>query len=200
VDSTVFHPLAIPRGSLRHQRGLPDHGSVIFFSSRVAPEKDAETLLAALAQLLQAGRDLWLLHRSGGYRAFLESARAAKVCERVIATDAVHPIRELPLDYQASDLLVQASREEGLGFSPLEALACEVPVVATQVGGLRETIMDGETGWTYPAGDVDALARQIGSALDQPHEARRRAAAGRRMVIERYESRNVFDRLAQVLI
>ena len=200
VDTRVFAPSREAKDVLRTRRGLPLKGTVVFFSSRIAPEKDAETLLAAIRQLLNHGRDLWLLHRSGGYRAFLAAAQAAGVAERVIATDAVHPVRDLPLDLQVSDLLVQASREEGLGFSPLEALACEIPVVATAVGGLRETIREGETGWTYPAGDAAALARQIASAIDQPAEARRRALAGRAMVQEHYEKDLVFDRLAAVLL
>ena len=200
VDTTVFSPDSEARDALRARRGLPPRGSIVFFSSRVAPEKDAETLLAAVRRLRDAGRDIWLLHRSGGFQAFLDAARAAGVSERVIATDAVHPVKELPQDYRASDLLVQASREEGLGFSPLEALACGTPVVATAVGGLAETIVDGQTGWTYPVGDAEALARCMADALDHPAEAARRAAAGRRMVVERYETRAAFDRLAAVLL
>ena len=67
--------------------------------------------------------------------------------------------------------------------------------MATAVGGLRETIVDGETGWSCPPGDADALARAIADALDHPEEARRRAAAGRAMVQRRFERRAVFDRL-----
>jgi glycosyltransferase involved in cell wall biosynthesis len=200
VNTSIFSPDGEPRAALRARRGLPSSGSVIFFSSRVAPEKDAETLLAAIRRLVDGGRDVWLLHRSGGFRAFLEAAKTAGVAERVIATDAVHPVKELPLDYRASDLLVQASREEGLGFSPLEALACGTPVVATSVGGLAETIVDGQTGWTYPVGNVEALARCISEALDNPAEASKRAAAGRRMVIDHYETHAAFDRLAAVLL
>ncbi|MBI4503062.1 MAG: glycosyltransferase family 4 protein [Gemmatimonadetes bacterium] len=199
VDTAIFHPATQSKAELRKRRGLPPQGAVVFFSSRVAPEKDADTLLLAARQLLDSGRDLWLLHRSGGYRAFLESARAAGVAERVIATDAVHPVHELPLDYQTSDLLVQASREEGLGFSPLEALACGTPVVAAAVGGLRETIIEGKTGWTYPVGDAEALARQVSAALDDRNEAARRAAAGREMVKQRYERAIVFDQLEKAL-
>jgi glycosyltransferase involved in cell wall biosynthesis len=118
---------------------------------------------------------------------------------RVVATDAVHPHRGLADDYRASDLCVQASREEGLGFSPLEALACGVPVVAAAVGGLRETIAHGETGWSYTAGDAPALAACIREALDNSSEAARRAARGRELVRERYERGAVFARLEEVI-
>ena len=199
VDTSLYRPPEHPRETLRRERGLPERGDVVFFSSRIAPEKDAETLLEAVRRLRAAGRDLWLLHRSGGFRTFQEYAARAGVGDRIITTDAVHPERDLPLDYQASDLCVQASREEGLGFSPLEALACETPVVAAAVGGLRETIVEGETGWTYPVGDAPALARAMDDALTRRDEARRRARAGRRMVEERFEQRLVFDQLMATL-
>ncbi|MCA1593757.1 MAG: glycosyltransferase family 4 protein [Acidobacteria bacterium] len=154
---------------------------------------------ALAGQMLDEGRDLWLLHRSGGYREFLKDAARYGLGERVIATDAVHPHRGLADDYRASDLCVQASREEGLGFSPLEALACGVPVVAARVGGLRETIIDGETGWSYPVGDASALARCIEESLGDTEEAARRTANGRAMVCERYERRVVFEKLLEAL-
>jgi glycosyltransferase involved in cell wall biosynthesis len=198
VDVSLFTPPKESKASLRERLGLPATGSLIFFSSRVAPEKDCATLLAAVRSLLDEGRDLWLLHRSGGYQTFIAEAEKFGVRERVIATDAVHPQRQLPLDYQASDLCIQASREEGLGFSPLEALACEVSVVATAVGGLKETIVDGETGWTCPVGDSHALAKCIAQALDDRVEAGRRAAAGREMVCARYERAVVFEQLERM--
>jgi glycosyltransferase involved in cell wall biosynthesis len=199
VDTEIFSPAREPKRVTRERLGLPAEGSLVFFSSRVAPEKDAETLLAAFRTLLEEGRDLRLLHRSGGHRAFAEDARRFGVAGRVIATDAVHPHRGLADDYRASDLCVQASREEGLGFSPLEALACGVPVVAAAVGGLRETVRDGETGWSYAAGDASALAACMREALDDPAEAVRRAALGRALVRERYERAEAFARLEEVI-
>lgn len=199
VDTRLFRPPEEPKRAIRERLGLPATGALVFFSSRIAPEKDSETLLVAVRRLLDSGRDLWLLHRSGGFRAFLRDAERFGVRDRVIASDAVHPQRELPLQYQASDLCVQASRAEGLGFSPLEALACGVPVVATAVGGLRETIVDGETGWTYPVGDSGALARRIVSALDDPAEAARRAENGREMVRSRFEHHRVFGELERIV-
>jgi glycosyltransferase involved in cell wall biosynthesis len=199
VDTRIFRPPSESKATLRARLGLPTTGALLFFSSRIAPEKDAETLLVAVRQLLDAGRDIWLLHRSGGHRSFLEDARRFGIAERVIVGDATHPHHQLPQYYQACDLCVQASRAEGLGFSPLEALACGVPVVATAVGGLRETIMDGRTGWTYPAGDAEELAKCIAAVLDDPVEAARRASAGRQMVRACFEREFAFTQLAHAI-
>ncbi len=199
VDTDHFRPADRPRAQLKRLHGLPAAGTLIFFSSRIAPEKDAETLLAAVRRLIDAGRDVRVLHRSGGHAEFLVAARRAGIADRVIATDARHPHEGLRDDYQASDLCVQASRAEGLGFSPLEALACGTPVVASAVGGLVETIVPGETGWTYPAGDVGALAAAIAEIIDAPGEAARRAARGRELVRTHFERRLAFDTLERVL-
>lgn len=196
VDTSIFRPASLQKDILRRRRGLPHGVALVFFSSRIAPEKDAETLVEAVRILMDRGVNVHILHRSGGYRSFAQLADRAGIGDQVIATDAVHPVLELPLDYQASDVCVQASRAEGLGFSPLEALACGVPVVAAATGGLRETIVDGETGWTYPVGDATALASAIEDVLTHPAESHRRAEVGRKMVEEHFEQRKVFDRFS----
>lgn len=199
VDAELFAPRTLDRAALRASRGLPATGTVVFNSSRVAPEKDTDTLIAAFKQLVEEQRDVYLLHRSGGHREFMNLAARAGIAGRVIATDAVDPRRELPLDYLAADVCVQASRAEGLGFSVLEAFACGTPVVATAVGGLKETVQDGVTGWTAPPGNPDALADALRQAIDRPDEARRRVAAGAALVRERFDSRRAFDALANLL-
>jgi glycosyltransferase involved in cell wall biosynthesis len=187
------------RPAVRVERGLPAGGQIIFSSSRVAPEKDTSTLIEAFADLVREGRDVHLLHRSGGYREFAAEADRAGVAARVIATDAVDPRRELALDYVASDVCVQASHAEGLGFSVLESLACGTPVIVSAVGGLVETVRDGETGWTVPPGDAGALAAALRDVLDRPEEGRRRAAAGGAIVRERFSSEAAFAALAELL-
>jgi glycosyltransferase involved in cell wall biosynthesis len=198
VDTDIFSPPDRERAELRVERALPS-GMLIFFSSRVAPEKDAETLLEAFRMCRSRGIDAWLLHRSGGYEGFLRVAETYGIADRVVATDAVHPHGELPLDYQACDLCVQASREEGLGFSPLEALACRTPVVASAVGGLRETIVDGRTGWTYPVGDPATLAAAIEAVARDPEEAAQRAERGREMVARSFSKTVAFEKLEGIV-
>lgn len=197
VDLEVFRPAAIPRPALRAQLKLPVNGSLIFASSRVAPEKDSRTLLQALSNLVKSGRNVWLLTLTGRREQFQRIADEFGMGERVIVADAVHPLHNLPDYYRAADLCVQVSRAEGLGFSPLEALACGTPVVATAVGGLRETIVDGVTGWMHEAGNAEQLSERIREILDDPEEGRRRAEAGRQMVMSAYEQGMVFQRLAE---
>jgi glycosyltransferase involved in cell wall biosynthesis len=64
------------------------------------------------------------------------------------------------------------SRFEGLCLAVIEAQAAGVPVVATPVGGIRETVVDGETGWLVPVDDPRALAERIVWVLDHPDVAR----------------------------
>jgi glycosyltransferase involved in cell wall biosynthesis len=199
VDTQVFAPAPEHKAAIRKKLGVPEDGYLVFFSSRIAPEKDASTLLGAVQLLSKSGRNIWLLHRSGGHSALLAEAQRLGIARQVIATDAVHPHQQLPQDYVASDVCVQASREEGLGFSALEALACQVPVIAANVGGLRETIVDGVTGWTYPVGDRRALAACIEAVRASPEEAARRAETGRDLVLRQYDAPLVFEQLAAIV-
>lgn len=199
VDTSVFVRSRRPKAELRQDLGLPKNGSIIFFSSRIAPEKDVDALLRATAVLVNEGRNVWLVNLSGGYMELRSEAEGYKIQDRVIARPPVDPRGELVAYYQAADLCVQASRAEGLGFSVLEALACGIPVVAADVGGLRETTLEGRTGWTYPPGDVEALVDAIRCVLEDPSEASRRAGRGRAVVVCRYGRQVAFGRLRALL-
>jgi glycosyltransferase involved in cell wall biosynthesis len=76
----------------------------------------------------------------------------------------------------------------------IEAQAAGVPVVATPVGGIRETVVEGETGWLVPVDDPRALAERILWVLDHPDDARRVAAEAQRRARERYSERAMVER------
>jgi glycosyltransferase involved in cell wall biosynthesis len=103
------------------------------------------------------------------------------------------PRRDIPDVLASLDVFAFPSRFEGLCLAVIEAQAAGVPVVATPVGGIRETVIDGETGLLVPVGDPEALGERIRFLLEHRDEAERlaanaRAAAERfsleRMVIE----------------
>ena len=199
VDVERFAPSSTPKAELKARLGLPTTGTLVFFSSRIAPEKDSATLLKAVRRLRQAGKEVWLLNASGGHQELEQMARMHGAAPYLIARPAVDPRRELPSHYQACDICVQSSWAEGLGFSPLEALVCGAHVVAAHVGGLRETIVEGVTGWTYTAGDDVSLAERIAQVIADPAEASRRTLSGGAMVRERFETARAFDELSRTL-
>lgn len=199
VDGRIFRLSDESRAAIRTRLALPLEDRIVFFSSRVAPEKDAITVLRAIGLLVAKGRRVRLLHLSGGHKEFVALAETLGVADRVVSGDAVVPFAPLADYYRAADVCVQASREEGLGFSPLEALACGVPVVASAVGGLTDTIRNGDTGWSVPVGDAAAMADAIAAVLDNPDEAARRTANGRAMVQSQYERDVVFSALTDTL-
>jgi glycosyltransferase involved in cell wall biosynthesis len=100
-------------------------------------------------------------------------------------------------DYiRTADALLQGSLEEGLGLSPLEALACDVPVVATAVGGLLHLA---EYATLTPRRDADAMARAVLAIAADPDAARRRAQRGREYVRSSWSREVAFQALRAVL-
>lgn len=91
----------------------------------------------------------------------------------------------------AMDLLMISSRFEGLPLVLLEAMALELPVAATAVGGVPEAVADGETGHLVPAGDPAALAQAAVAVLTSPDAGRALGRAGRRRAAERFSTRRM---------
>jgi glycosyltransferase involved in cell wall biosynthesis len=86
----------------------------------------------------------------------------------------IHPVSsaDVPDWLRAADIVVVPSRREPLGLAAVEALACATPVIASNVGGLREVVRDGENGLLVPPEDPDALAAALGRLLDPELRAR----------------------------
>src|SRR5690606_21157977 len=99
------------------------------------------------------------------------------VDHRVHLVGAV-PRGEMPLWYRSADVLVCAPWYEPFGLTPLEGMACGVPVVATAVGGLMDTVVDGFTGELVPPRDPNALGRALRHLLADPVRRLAYATAG----------------------
>ena len=85
--------------------------------------------------------------------------------------------RDMPAAYMLADVVVSASTSaEGFGRVAVEAQAMGRPVIATDHGGARETVIGGETGWLVPPGDPDALAQALRESLEMSVEQRERYA------------------------
>ena len=87
-----------------------------------------------------------------------------------------------------SDLFLLPSLQESFGLSALEAMACGVPVVASNAGGLPEVITDGVTGFLHPPNDVQRMAESAITILSDPAAHARMAAEGSRIAVERFSA------------
>ncbi len=178
VDAARFDGIVGDRAALTANGG-PVIGSVGCLAAR----KDYGTLLSALAELKRRGRDFnAALVGDGPDRAMLEARTQELALGSHVRFLGERPDVEQLL--KAMDVFVLSSREEGIPNALLEAMAAGRPSVVTDVGGNKEVLTDGDTGWLVPSQSPLALADALDAALTQPEEARRRGDRARRVTLE----------------
>ncbi len=97
-----------------------------------------------------------------------------------------------------ADLVFQPSEHESFGLVHLEAMACEIPVIGTDSGGVREVVVDGETGYLCEVGDTDTMAERAIEILTNPELAEALGRAGRKRAIERFSEKAIVDEYEQL--
>ena len=154
---------------------------------RLAPVKGHAILLEALALLRRSGRNARLrLIGDGPERATLERAAAAHgLSEVAVFTGALTQDKVLDL-YRGADLFVLASFAEGIPVVLMEAMAMEIPCVATCVNGVPELIHDGATGLLVSPANASVLAEAIARLAGDSALRRRLGTAARQQVLENY--------------
>ncbi|WP_440900935.1 glycosyltransferase family 4 protein [Actinosynnema sp.] len=161
-------------------RHSPDGAPVLLFFGRLEWEKGVQDLIAALPRVRRRHPGTRLVVAgTGTHREWLvEQARKHKV-KRAVEFAGHLSDRELAAAIAAAAAVVLPSRYEPFGIVALEAAAAGAPLVASTAGGLGEVVLDGETGLSFPPGDVDALARAVCAVLDDRGAAGRRARAAK---------------------
>lgn len=156
---------------------------IVLTAARLAPQKGIDVLLEAWARLVaDFPNGLLLIAGDGPQRMALESrAFALQVAESVRFLGFRQDVRAL---LRTADAAVIPSRTEGQSIFALEAMAEGAPVVATRVGGLPESIRDGETGLLVAPDDSEALASTLRRILSDVSFARKLATNARRFVAE----------------
>ncbi len=185
INSEVFKPVDASRITEERQAlGLPD-GPLIGTLGRLAEQKDYPTWLRTARRVLDNRPDARFVILGGGkLQPQIEQLVADLRLSEAVTMLGVRAdvTRIIPL----FDVLLLTSRWEGFPNVVMEAMACEVPPVATRVSGIPELVIDGETGFLAPAGDVAALAEAVLRLIQDPALARRMGRAGRLRIQESF--------------
>ena len=176
IDTSVFRPQRRD-ATLREHLGLAPDTRLLIYAGRFTPEKKLDVLLEAVRLL---GSSYHLIVVGGGAPASSPLPQQANVTQLPFKRDQ----RQLARLLASCDLLVHPGDCETFGLIVLEAMACGLPVVATNGGGVAE-LVDTETGILAEPNDVDSLAGAI-EAIYQRDLARMGQAA-RRKAVERYD-------------
>ena len=190
IEVDAWRPDAQVRATIRRELGLADEFLWIAVG-RLEPVKDYPAMLQALAG--QPGTARLLVLGAGPLKTELVQLAARLGLERRVRFQGFEP--NVKRWIQAADGFVLSSRYEGLPMVMLEAGACGLPAVATDVPGTREVIADGKNGWLAPAGDPQALAAAMARLMRAPIEERRAMGErARQRVADRFRLDNVLDR------
>jgi glycosyltransferase involved in cell wall biosynthesis len=172
---------------------VPTEAFVVTTVCRLFRPRDFETLLYAFRRVLdRLPRAHLLIVGDGPLRPQVEGLVASLHLENHVHLLGMR--RDVPQILRATDVLVLSSKGwEGLPLTVLEAMASSLPVVASDVGGTREAIVNGETGLLFPPGDAMALAQSILTLADDPLRVQQMGQRGLARVREHF----TFQRMAR---
>ena len=174
----------VPNPAVRSRYCPAGCEKLVIHVSNFRPVKRTTAVVEVFARIAHHVRARLLLVGDGPDLAqALETARALGVAKDVEALGEQDQTLSL---LSSADLFLLPSAQESFGLAALEAMACEVPVVASRVGGLHEVIDHGATGFLHDVDDLQAMAESGIRLLTDAELHARVAAAGRRVVHERY--------------
>ncbi len=186
----IYNGICIDRlyrggSDLPSSSGNAHSGGTVVIVASLTPKKDHETFLASARLVVDALPDTrFVIVGDGGLKEHLVNRTAElglKDCVAFIGETAA-----VGLHLSEADVSVLTSRREGCSNVILESMALARPVVATDVGGNRELVDDGVTGFLVDVGDVEGLACRVVDLLADPPLRRRMGKAGRERVLDRF--------------
>lgn len=180
VDTHRFSPSIAARARLaeRQKLGLPADAVVIGMVARLSYPKDQPALLRALARLLHRGENIYgLIVGSGPARdSLLALANELGIAGRVVFAGQQKDVAPF---LSTMDVFVLSSFWEGMPNAVLEAMAMGLPVVATDVAGTAEAVLENDTGFLVSPGDVDALVEKLSYLMHDTDVRTRMGGAAR---------------------
>jgi glycosyltransferase involved in cell wall biosynthesis len=202
VDPERFRPAddAEQRRALRRALATPDEACVIMVVGRLVAEKGYRELFEAMRTVDAV---LWVV----GERLATDHAQHMSASIEAVHDDDAWSARIRLLGYRtdvdtllrAADVFALPSHREGMPRSIIEAMMTALPVVATDIRGSREEVVDGETGLLVPVRDSRALAAALDRLVRDPGLRRRMGAAARARSLALYDESKVIARQLSIL-
>ncbi len=184
VDTSVFSPScgAKTTTELRARLNVDESQAIVACVAGLRAEKAHSVLLEAFSRL--AGQAHLVLAGDGPLREQLANhAHALGIQERTHFLGNVRDVRPI---LQIADLTVLPSTTEAFSIAMLESMSMQTPMVATNVGGLREAIVPHQTGYLIEAGDVDGLGMILAEALADKSKLKQMGVNARQLVLEKF--------------
>jgi glycosyltransferase involved in cell wall biosynthesis len=199
VSVSEFVPAEDRRSEVREKLGCGRDEFVLVCVARLSEQKRIDILLQALARVLREGvRCKCVIVGDGPLRnQLLEQARSLGLSGHVFFEGFHEDVRPY---LQASSAFILTSDTEGLPLSILEAMACGVPGIVTNVGGNAELITHGVHGVIVPRGSVDAIADGISYLANHPQERTQMAKMARARACEAFDIENAMAQIRQVIL
>lgn len=173
IDTKAFSP-ASDKAALRRHLGLPEDVVLLGCFGRIREKKGTDAFVSAMISILPSRPDAVAIvmgRATEGHGAFLDGLKAdvakAGLAGRILFLPEV-TVDQMPDWYRCLDIYIAPQRWEGFGLTPLEAMACGIPVVATRVGAFEDLVALGISGALVDPGDIAALAAAAAELIDDP--------------------------------
>lgn len=186
--------------SWRHQLGIPEHALVVGIVGRVVEEKGYREFFQAASIVLEKRQDVAFVVVGSSVQGDRDGFEAEMSQFLAIPTMKSHVFftgfsEDIPTLMNLMDVFVLPSYREGMPRSIIEAMASSKPVIATNIRGCREEVVEGETGYLIPLKDANVLADRILRLLADPNLRLTQGDAGRRRAEQLFHENQVVDRL-----
>ena len=198
------HCVVLPYGTTVESLACPinpDQPARVLFTGRLIERKGLEYLLQAAPKILEQHNAEFIITGDGDQRAKLEALRDKLGLRKSVNFVGFLSKTELQDEYASCNVWVNPGivdswgDAEGLGVGSIEAYNFNKPVVASAVGGIPDTVIDGETGYLVPQKDVAALAEAICRLLSDPEKARLFGRNGNRFARKTFSWDRIIARL-----
>jgi len=174
---------SVPREAVREALGVPSHARVAGMIARLTEQKGHRFLFQALTTPALSSVHLIVVGDGELREALKAEAQDLSIASRVHFVGARRDLGDL---LAAMDVFVMPSLWEGLPLSMILAMGAGMPVVATEVAGIPEIVVDGQTGWLVPAGNSLALATALVEVFADRPRAMKIGSAAREYVLPRF--------------